>query len=59
MTAHVMALLGQLDASKLNSEARLDVAASSMWTWVFIALIVVGVLLITFKTSKRNVTDRD
>lgn len=59
MTAHLMTLLAQLDPSKLNSEARLEVAASPTWAWVITAVITVGVLLITFKTSKRNVTDRN
>lgn len=59
MTVHLFTLLAQLDPSKLSSEARLEIAASPMWAWVLSALITVGVLLITFKMTKRNVTERD
>jgi hypothetical protein len=53
---HVVSLLAQIDPSKLDSDApRLEVAASSVMTWLMVGVAVIGILLVTFKISKRNV----
>lgn len=59
MTGTFLTLLAQIDPNKLSSEARLDVASSSVVPWLITGVITVGILLVTFKTSKRNATDRD
>ena len=58
MTSHLLSLLAQLDPAKVSSEARLDVAATSMTAWLIGGVLSVAILLVAFKTSRRNATDR-
>jgi len=53
--------LAQMDPGKIRDPGipPLNVASSSAITWILGALLTAGILLVTFKTSKRNHLDRD
>ncbi len=54
-------VLGQLDPTKLINDGTppLTYEGSNSMTWIIVALLTVGIVLITFKTSKRNHLERD
>jgi hypothetical protein len=60
---HMLAMfyiLSQLDASKIQpGEPPLNAEYSFGLTWVIACILVALILLITFKTSKRNVLERE
>ena len=60
MMATMLYLLAQMDPSKLegNGAPRLESQASYGLTWVLVSVLTAGILLITFKISKRNSLDR-
>ena len=59
MMATIFHLLAQMDPSKLgNGAPRLESQAGDGLTWVLVAVLTAGILLITFKISKRNSLDR-
>jgi len=59
MTFLLFSLLAQIDPAKVSPEARLDTPTTSMTAWLIGGLFAVFTLLIAFKTSRRNATDRD
>jgi len=59
MTSHLLSLLAQIDPTKVSPEARLDTPATSMTAWLVGGVLSVLILLVAFKTSRRNATDRD
>ena len=60
MMATMFHLLAQMDPSKLEGSGapRLEASASYGLTWVLAVILTAGILLITFKISKRNSLDR-
>ena len=58
MMAHTLfSLLAQVKESDLAPDKpRLQIDGSTMTAWIIIGVLVAGILLITFKTSKRNHT---
>jgi len=62
MMLHVFNLLAQMDPDKLtklnDGSPTLNDAASYGMTWVIELLLTAGILLVTFKTSKRNHMER-
>ncbi len=60
MTIHFLTQLAQVDPSKLDTDLPpLTAIVSSTMTWVIVGVFLVGILLITFKTSKRNHLEKD
>ena len=59
---YVFDLLAQIDPDKLtklnDGSPTLNEAASYGMTWVIALLLTAGILLVTFKTSKRNHLER-
>ena len=57
---HLLLLLAQMDNPPLEGRPALtaDVGTSGL-TWVIAAILTALILLVTFKTSKRNHMDRD
>jgi hypothetical protein len=56
MTALIshISTLGQIAANKLQSDTPRVEPTSTAFTWIIVAVLVVAVLLIAFKGSKRN-----
>lgn len=58
MIASFSSLLAQVDPKKLDPETPfIGTPGSSSLTWIIIAVIVVGILLIAFKQAKRNIRE--
>jgi len=59
----IVNLLAQMSTDKLiklnDGSPTLNTTPSYGMTWVIGMLLTVGILLVTFKTSKRNHLDRD
>jgi hypothetical protein len=54
----LMTILAQIDPAKLDSSLPpLVQEASSIKTWLMVGVILVGVILVTFKVSKRNLKE--
>lgn len=55
-----LGLLAQIETLPMDGRPtlRTDVGTSGM-TWIIAAVLTAGILLITFKTSKRNHIERD
>jgi hypothetical protein len=56
----ILCFLAQMKDPPLDGKPALsaDVGTSGL-TWIIAAILVAGILLITFKTSKRNHLERD
>ena len=56
----IVGLLAQIETLPMDGRPALhtDVGTSGM-TWIIAAVLTAGILLITFKTSKRNHIERD
>ena len=54
-------LLSQMDPNYLQGDGtpQLSVEYSYGMTWVIVAVVTAGILLVTFKTSKRNRLERE
>jgi hypothetical protein len=56
----ILTLLAQMNSSKFSDGMPgLDQTDTYGMTWIVAAVITVAILLVTFKTSKRNALDRD
>jgi hypothetical protein len=54
MTIQSISILSQIVQSKLDSDTPRVEAGSTVVTWVIAGILVVAVLLIAFKTARRN-----
>lgn len=53
-------LVAQMDPSKITDGVPpLQVESSYAVAWAIAAIVTLGVLFVTFKTSRRNLLDRD
>jgi hypothetical protein len=58
--ASILLLLAQMKDPPLEGKPPLSAeVGTSGLTWVLVAILTAGILLITFKTSKRNHLERD
>jgi hypothetical protein len=56
----IVQVLAQMNNPPLEGRPPLNaVVGTSGMTWIIAALLTAGILLVTFKTSKRNHLDRD
>jgi hypothetical protein len=57
----VLNLLAQMDHERIQGSGTPDLSAESsyVWPWVIAGLLLVGILLVTFKTSRRNNLEND
>ena len=57
-----VSLLAQISDDKLNANGGAPIVGgdySYLWQWVVVAVADTGILLVTFKTSKRNHMERE
>jgi hypothetical protein len=61
MTFHLLSLLAQIDRiGKLDTDLPpFVVEASPVTTWLVAGVLLVGIIAITFKPSKRNLVEKE